>query len=140
MLADLSVAVAPGSEPSVVAVFGLDGLDDYEKACGTAAADDVIARLATEFARMVRPEGICYTPRRREFCALFDLPFTEASPILAAAAIALRREGAITQITSAFGVALLPAQAHSAIAALAVADRHLNDARRAQRKPRPVVG
>ncbi len=137
LLARLAEAVERESQPSVLAVFGLDGLDEFEKAYGSFGADDVIARMAAEFARIVRPEGVCYAPRRREFCALFTLPFAAASPILAAAAIALRREGAITQITTAFGVAVLPEQAHDPTGALIVADRNLNQARRAQRRNRP---
>ncbi len=140
LLAHLAVAVDPESEPSVVAVFGLDGLDEFEERYGTSETDDVIARLAHEFARMVQPEGVCYAPRRRELSAIFDLPFAAVEPILAAAAIALRREGAMTLITTAFGFAVLPDQADNAIGALIVADRRLNEARRAQRRMRTLSG
>ncbi len=140
LLADLASAVDRAHEPSVFAVFGLDGLDEYEEAHGTAETNAVIAALAGEFARLVCPEGVCYAPRRREFCALFDLPFAAVSPILAAAAIAIRREGAIALVTAAFGIALLPHQADSPVGALVVADRRLDQARRAQRRARPVRG
>ena len=53
LLARLARAVDPGSGPSVLAVFGLDGLEEFEQAHGTARANEVIARLADDFARMV---------------------------------------------------------------------------------------
>ena len=139
-MAHLAAAVDPASEPSVVAVFGLGGLDEFEKSHGKSETDRLIARLAEEFARMVRPEGVCYAPRRREFVALFDLPLGVVSRILAPAAIALRRVGAIASIAIAFGTAVLPGQASSPISALVVADRNLSQARRAQRRARALAG
>lgn len=136
LLARLELAVDPLSEPSVLAVFGLDGLDRVEEVHGTAATHEIIAALADEFARIVGPDGACFAPRRREFCVIFEQPLAQIAPILAAAAIALRREGTMTLITSAFGIALLPDQAADPVGALIVADRQLNQARRAQRKAR----
>ena len=138
LMADLGVAVDPECSPSVLAVFALDGLDEFEKANGTSRTDELLFRLAQEFARIVCPEGRCYTPRRRELCAHFPTPLVEVSPILAAAAISLRREIAMTGMTTAFGVALLPYQADEPVGALVVADRNLNEARRVQRRSRVV--
>ncbi len=140
LLAHLAEAVEPLTETSVFAVFGLDGLDAFEKAYGTSAADDLISRLAEDFAQMVRPEGLCYAPRRREFCAIFELPLAAVSTILAAAAIALRREAAMSQIAIAFGIAVLPGEAADTIEALQVADRNLIQVRKAQRRARSALG
>ena len=136
LIARLAVAVERESPPSVVAVFGLDGLDEFEKAYGSFGADDVIARMAAEFARIVRPEGVCYAPRRREFCALFAVPFAAASPILAAAAIALRREGRSRRSRPRSASRCCPSRRTTPIGALIVADRNLNQARRAQLRKR----
>jgi GGDEF domain-containing protein len=140
LMADLAVVVDPASSPSVLAIFALDGLDVFEKANGVSRTDELLFRLAQEFARIVCPEGRCYTPRRRELCAHFPVPLVEVSPILAAASISLRREIAMTEMTTAFGVALLPYQAQDPVGALVVADRNLNEARRTQRRARPVHG
>ena len=140
LMARLATAVDPAGRPSVLAVFGLDGLDEFEERFGTSETDALIARLAVEFAHIVRPEGACYAPRRREFSALFDRPFPAVEPILAAAAIALRREGELALISTSFGIALLPAQARDPITALIVADRRLNEASRARRKIRAASG
>jgi GGDEF domain-containing protein len=140
LMVHLAAAVDPRSGPTAIAVFGLDGLDELEHVYGASKANDVIVRLAEEFARMVRPPGFCYAPRRREFCVVFDLPLAAVTPIVAAASIALRREGAMARITTPFGIAVLPDQADDPIGALRVADRNLNEARRAQRRKRPVPG
>jgi GGDEF domain-containing protein len=140
LTAHLAEATEPDSEPSVFAVFGLGGLDDHEKVYGVEATDDLITRLAGDFARMVRPEGFCYAPRRREFCAIFELPIAEVSPILATAAITLRRESALAQLLIAFGIAVLPEQADDPIAALMVADKNLIQARKTQRRNRAALG
>jgi GGDEF domain-containing protein len=126
----LKEAVAGGSPPSVLAVFGLDGLDEFEKQHGTDATDALLARLARDLSRMVLPDGSCYTTRRRELCVVFDLPLTEVRSILSAAAFSLRRECAISGLAADLGVARLPDQACDPVAALAVADRRLNDCRR----------
>jgi GGDEF domain-containing protein len=136
----LAEAVEPESEPSVFVVFGLGGLDDHELAHGLEATNDLIARLADDFARMVRPEGVCYAPRRREFCAIFELSVVEVSPILANAAITLRRESALAELLIAFGLAVLPAQADDPLAALRVADGNLVQARKTQRRNRAALG
>jgi GGDEF domain-containing protein len=138
-MAHLAEATERDSAPSVFAVFGLGGLDDYEKVYGLGATNELIVRLAGDFARMVRPEGICFAPRRREFCAIFELPVVEVSPILAAAAIALRRESSLADLLIAFGIAVLPEQADDPIAALMVADRNLVQARKTQRRTRAAL-
>jgi GGDEF domain-containing protein len=133
LLAHLERAVDPASRPSVVAVFGLDGIEEVVKLHGMARGDEVIARLAEDLARTVGPAGTCFVPRRREFCVHCELPLDEATPILAVAAISLRREGAINAIRTPFGIVVLPEGADDPIAALAVADRNLNESRRARR-------
>jgi GGDEF domain-containing protein len=139
LMLHLAEAVAPGSEPSVFAVFGLGGLDEHENVHGLEATNALIVRLAGDFGRMVRPEGVCYAPRRREFCAIFELPVVDASPILASAAIALRRESALEGLLIAFGIAVLPEQADDPIRALVVADRNLIQARKTQRRNRAAL-
>jgi GGDEF domain-containing protein len=140
LLTHLARAVDPASGPSVVAVFGLDGIEEFDKAYGAARGDAVIARLADDLARTVGRAGACFVPRRREFCVHCELPLDAATPILAVAAISLRREGAINSISTPFGIVVLPEGADDPIAALAVADRNLNEARRARRAIRPARG
>jgi GGDEF domain-containing protein len=130
LLDALEQAVRPEAEPSILAIFSLDGAAEWRDDLGEEISNQVIAQLAQEFARFMQPGGTCYAPRRLEFAALFTLPFAKVQTMLAAAAIAVRREGAIYGISTTFGVAQLPGDADSAVGALMVADRRLVAARR----------
>ena len=123
MLVELEQAVVPGSPPCTVAVFSLDGSGEFREELGEDISNEVIARLGQEFARFIEPDGVCYAPRRHEFAAIFWLPWPKVETILAAAAIAVRREGSIFSITTTFGVAHLPADADTPAAALLMADQ-----------------
>lgn len=133
MLAELAAAIAPGSDPSVLAIFSLDGSSDFREELGEEVSNEVLGRLAQEFARFVEPAGACYAPRRHEFAAMFHLPWPKVETVLAAAAIAVRREGAIFSISTTFGIAHLPDDADTPIAALMVADQRRVAAQRRKR-------
>jgi GGDEF domain-containing protein len=130
LLAELRLAVKPGSPPTVLAIFSLDGSGEFREEIGEDVSNDVIARLADEFARFVRPDGACFAPRRHEFAALFRLPWVKVETVLAAAAIAVRREGSLFSISTTFGVAHLPQEAGTPVAALVVADRRRVEAQK----------
>jgi GGDEF domain-containing protein len=132
LIAALERAVAPLCEPSILAVFSLDGAAEWRDDLGEEVGNEVITQLSQVWARFVEPAGVCYAPRRHEFAALFNLPFAKVETILAAAAIAIRREGAIYGISATFGVAHLPSEADSPIGALTAADQRLVAARRAR--------
>jgi GGDEF domain-containing protein len=123
MVAALNRAVESDADPSVLAIFSLDGSGEFREELGEEVSNEVIARLAEEFGRFIRPDGECFAPRRHEFAALFTMPYAKVETILAAAAIAIRREGAIFSIQTSFGVAHLPREAGSPVAALVVADQ-----------------
>ncbi len=123
MVAALARAVESDADPTVLAIFSLDGSGEFREELGEEVSNEIIARLAEEFARFVRPDGECFAPRRHEFAAIFTLPYAKVETILAAAAIAMRREGAIFSIQTTFGVAHLPREADSPVAALIVADQ-----------------
>jgi GGDEF domain-containing protein len=130
MVAALEHAVVPGAPYSVLAVFVLDGLPEFAKQQAAEASNEMITRLAQEFERFIGPDGECYAPRRHEFAVLFTLPFMQVERILAAAAIAVRREGAIFEISTSFGYTHLPGEARSPIQALIVADKRRLTAQR----------
>ena len=140
LFARLEGAVAPRSDPSTLAVFGLDGLEEFEKQHGSATTDSLLAQLSRDLARMVRPDGSCFATRRREFCVFFDLPLTEVRSIVSAAAFSLRRECALASLSVDLGVARLPDQAQDPVAALNAADRRLNDSRRTRLRRLAATG
>lgn len=133
LLVELRAALAPGAAPTVLAIFSLDGSGEFREELGEDVSNEVIARMAQEFARFVRPDGACYAPRRHEFAALFRLPWPRVETVLAAAAIAVRREGSLFSISTTFGVAHLPHEADTPVAALVVADRRRVEAQKRRR-------
>jgi hypothetical protein len=64
---------------------------------------------------------------------MFRLPWPKVETILAAAAIAVRREGSIFSISTTFGVAHLPDDADTPVGALVVADKRRVAAQRRRR-------
>jgi GGDEF domain-containing protein len=141
LMADLTAALAPGSPPSVFAVFELAGMSEYRRVHGERAGDGLTTRLADVFAHVVRPKGSCYLPRRDEFCVLIagTIDDDEVKDVLPTATWALRDEGASSKVGSCYGACALPAEATHPIAALKIADERLfisseTRARRERRK------
>jgi GGDEF domain-containing protein len=128
LMADLGRAVMAESEPSVLAIFDLAGLEQYRRVLGDQAGDAFVLQVAGVFREKVGRFGTCYRPREDEFVALIDGRREHVDRLLAVAEDALRREGEAYLITSSFGVAQLPAEADDPIAALALADRRLTAA------------
>lgn len=134
LLADLTEALELGSPPSVLAVFDLGGASDYRRAFGERAGDALIARCAERFARAIQRDGVCYRPRRDEFCALIAKPTDDAMARLVEAEHALKL-GEPLLIAACFGATVLPDEAADPIELLMLADDRLN-VRLTSRKPR----
>ena len=126
-IADLTAALEPGSPPRTLAVFDLVGLSEHRRSFGERASDELIARLAEAFARVVVPAGSCYRPRRDEFCSLVAGRIDEAdgANLLPEAARALLEAGEGSLTSSWFGACLLPEEAADPIEALMLADERL---------------
>ena len=136
LIADLTVAVEPGSPPTVMAVFELVGWGEHRRLFGAQASDGLTARLAEAFALVVRPVGACYyMPREDEFCALISRPIDDATSTLFAAEAALNDDAAASLITASFGATFLPEEAANPNDALTLADERLR-VRTVSRQPR----
>lgn len=105
---------------------------------GYHASDKLIAQLATAFAEIMAPRARLYRSREGEFWALIDGPIDHARPLLGTATAALRRTGAEANVSAAFGMAFLHAEASEPTEALMIADHELGVARPArERRKRP---
>ena len=135
LFADLTDALEPASPPSVLAVFDLAGESDYRRVFGDKAGDELIDRLAEQFARVVQPTGVCYHSRQDEFCALISRPIDDVRTMLFAAEAALKDEGESALITACFGAVFLPDEAADPIEAFMLADERLQT-RTESRQPR----
>ncbi len=140
LLADLTEALESGSAPSVLVVFDLAGASEYRRVFGEKAGEELIARLAEKFARLVQPTGLCYHPRQDEFCALVSRPIGDVSTMLLAVEHGLKDDGKSSLITPRFGAAFLPDETADPIEAIMLADERLlaRTARERRQSARPV--
>jgi len=134
LLADLAEAVAPGSRPSLFAVFALDGFKEFEELYGVLEARKLLRRLADRLAAVIDGIGSCYRPRGDEFAVLVR-GRVSASAVLADSVAALTEAERFYSVVATGGHAVLPAEADAPIEALMVADRRLS-ANSPKRAPR----
>lgn len=122
LLLDLEAELArEDGEPRMLALFDLNGFKTYNDTFGHPAGDALLGRLAAKLAAAVAPSGEAYRMGGDEFCAL--LPASE--PELRRVAKALSASGDGFTVTSAYGAAVIPAEASTVSSALSVADERL---------------
>jgi GGDEF domain-containing protein len=137
LIHDLEHALEPDSPHRVLSVFDLAGLDDYRRARGTIASDELTLSMARVFTGGLGDGARSYRPRQDEFCALVDGEIDEARPILDAVVASLGDEGATAGVSPLVGTAFLPNEAGDPIEALMIADHELAVGRRARDRRRP---
>jgi GGDEF domain-containing protein len=135
LIADLTTALEPGTDAAVLAVFELVGWRDYRRVLGEHASDELLARCATRFGRVIEPAGACYRSRQDELCALLTGPIEDVSTALFAAEDELNAEASASLVTACFGAAVLPDEAADPIELLILADQR-NRLRIGAPKPR----
>ena len=123
LLVDLDAALeaARDGEPLMLVLFDLNGFKTYNDTFGHPAGDALLARLATKLAATVEPAGAAYRMGGDEFCVLLPEP----EPDIHGIAQALWESGEGFDVTSAFGMALIPVDATTVSTALSVADERL---------------
>jgi diguanylate cyclase (GGDEF)-like protein len=123
-MADLEAAVASG-DPTVAAIFDLDGFKHYNDAFGHAAGDALLTRLGRALGAAVAGRGGAYRLGGDEFCVLLcgDRVATEA--VVARAVEALTEDGEAFSIGSSHGIVEIPAEAADAMCALKTADQRM---------------
>jgi len=138
LIAALVEAVEPESPPALLAVFDLEGLDEYQALFGSLAANALLSRLAGRLFEVIGPAGSCFRPRAYEFAVLVPSPISEVAAVLDAAASALRERAAPVSVAAAWGAAMVPEEATDAMDALILADERLasNAPRRRSRRRR----
>jgi diguanylate cyclase (GGDEF)-like protein len=122
---DLEFATAPEAQPSVFAIFDLDGFKAYNDRFGHPAGDKLLHRLGQRLAAAVAPEGTAYRLGGDEFCVLVPGGPAQVPRVLAAAASALSEQGDGFTIGASSGASVLPAQAANPAEALRMADMRM---------------
>jgi diguanylate cyclase (GGDEF)-like protein len=127
LLADLEVqlGLATLGVPRALLLFDLDGFKEYNDAFGHPAGDGLLVRLAARLAEAVGASGEAYRLGGDEFCVLVSPGRNGVDPMLAACSAALHERGEGFEVTSSFGVVLLPEEADTPTLALQLADRRM---------------
>jgi diguanylate cyclase (GGDEF)-like protein len=123
LLADLeaTIQVAREGGSRMLVLFDLNGFKSYNDSFGHPAGDALLSRLAAKLAAAAAPDGNAYRLGGDEFCVLLPEP----DPDLDLMARALWESGEGFDVTSAYGVALIPSDATTVSTALSVADERL---------------
>ena len=127
LMADLEMqlGLATVSHPRALLLFDLDGFKEYNDAFGHPAGDGLLVRLAARLAEAVGHSGEAYRLGGDEFCVLASPGRDGVEEILAACSAALNERGEGFEVTSSFGVVILPEEADTPTLALQLADRRM---------------
>ena len=130
---DVQLAHADLARPRALLLFDLDGFKEYNDAFGHPAGDELLVRLAEQLAAAVDGRGQAYRLGGDEFCVLVSTFRDGIDPILASCSAALHERGDGFEVTSSFGVVVMPDEADTATLALQLADRRMY-ARKGERR------
>jgi two-component system, cell cycle response regulator len=130
---EAQLGLADLGRPRALLLFDLDGFKEYNDAFGHPAGDGLLVRLAARLADAVGSGGEAYRLGGDEFCVLFSPGSDGIDPILAACTAALHERGEGFEVTSSFGVVVLPEEADTPTLALQLADRRMY-ARKGERR------
>ena len=124
LLADLELAVADG-EPHTLVFFDLNGFKRYNDTFGHAAGDALLARLGGQLRTSVGRAGCAYRLGGDEFCALFSGRLGRDDESISEAAAALGDSSPAFNVSTSFGLAVLPDDATSTGDVLRLADQRM---------------
>jgi diguanylate cyclase (GGDEF)-like protein len=110
------------ANPMAVILFDLNGFKAYNDTFGHLAGDALLARLSRALGAAVAPHG-AYRMGGDEFCVLADQASRAEVELAAIDALSERGDG--FDITSSFGVVLVPAEATHPTQALRIADKRM---------------
>jgi diguanylate cyclase (GGDEF)-like protein len=127
LMADLEMqlGLATLGRPRALLLFDLDGFKEYNDAFGHPAGDGLLVRLAARLAEAVGDVGDAYRLGGDEFCVLVAPGTGGVDPILGACSAALNERGEGFEVTSSFGVVVMPEEADTPTLALQMADRRM---------------
>jgi two-component system cell cycle response regulator len=134
LMADLTVALQPGSPARMLVTFALGGFSEYADLYGRLEGQDLLARVGDRLAEAIDRPASFYRPRDTEFAAILDAPLASVDQFLAATASTLTELFAQYNLTLGFGAVMLPADASEPIEALRLADERLSLNTRARKR------
>lgn len=136
VLVDEVEALLREGRHATLAIYDLDGFKTYNDTYGHGAGDALLERLAGRLAAAVLPHGMAFRLGGDEFCTITPAYGPQALATLAAAAQALCEIGPDWRVSASVGTCLVPDEASSREAAMALADRRMYGDKRATRTQR----
>ncbi len=118
-------AVSAQAQAATLLFFDLNGFKRYNDSFGHAAGDALLARMGTALRAAIGERGRAYRLGGDEFCVLLEGRVQRHDRVVAAAAAALEEHGSGFTVSSSMGLAVVPADAGSASAALQLADERM---------------
>ena len=122
---DMQLGLATRADPRALLLFDLDGFKEYNDAFGHPAGDGLLVRLAARLAEAVAAAGDAYRLGGDELCVLVSPGRDGIDAVLAACSAALNERGEGFEVTSSFGVVVMPEEADTPTLALQLADRRM---------------
>jgi GGDEF domain-containing protein len=125
LFAALGSAVLPGSEASVLVLFGFAGLKEYAELVSLEAGDSLLDWLGGRIAWAIGDEGQLFHTRRCEFFALLNGRLGSFHELLVRIRADLDEVGRPFEVRSFLGFAVLPDEAKLPTLAVVRADERL---------------
>jgi diguanylate cyclase (GGDEF)-like protein len=122
---DRELPAASEDRPVVLTLYDLDGFKAYNDSFGHLAGDALLVRVGQRLNETVGLSGTAYRMGGDEFCSVASLSSDEVEAHIERSRSALTEAGQGFEIGCSAGCVLLPSEAASADAALALADRRM---------------
>jgi diguanylate cyclase (GGDEF)-like protein len=126
-------------EPVTVMLLDLNGFKHYNDTFGHPAGDEMLARLGGRLGAAVTTEGTAYRLGGDEFVVLIDGD-GDANGVAKRAAEALSVRGSGYDLSAAWGLAAVPAEAETTSAAMQLADVRMYAQKESRRLADPLRG
>ena len=129
-----AAAEARAGSPSALVLFDLNGFKHYNDTFGHVEGDRLLAELARRLEAAVSGHGTAYRLGGDEFCTLLRGDPRTLDQLLPRLEYALTETRDVASVGCSYGVALLPHEAGTASAALALADRRMYERKDLERR------
>jgi two-component system cell cycle response regulator len=134
---DAAVAEADEAQPRTLVFFDLNGFKRYNDTFGHAAGDSLLARLGDGLRAAIGDQGQAYRLGGDEFCVLLTGRLAHDDGLLIAALDALTERSSAFSVGASHGLATVPDDATTSVAALQLADQRMYAAKIRTRRSAP---
>jgi diguanylate cyclase (GGDEF)-like protein len=131
--------LASDAQPIAVLLFDLNGFKRFNDTFGHPAGDELLVRLGAGLRRVVGDDGVAYRFGGDEFCLLLTCEPSRFETVARDAASTLTASQSGVQVSAAWGMATIPAEAATPREALQLADLRMYAQKESRRTARDYV-